>query len=281
VTDRAPRVGFIGLGDQGAPIARRIIDAGYRTTLWARRRATVDPFADTSARIAATPMALGADSDIVGICVRADDDVVDVVAGPEGVLHGMTDGGVIMVHSTTDPDTCRRLAAHASDSGVSLIDAPVSGGGQRAAERALLVMVGGDRETLERCRPVIETYGQPVIHLGPVGSGQSAKLMNNLLFTAHLALGTRTFALARALDIEPSALARVLEAGSGASAAIGVLAGTGYTAAGVVSRAGPLLRKDTQLAVDLARSVGVTMGILADAADDALATMGHRRDAPE
>jgi 3-hydroxyisobutyrate dehydrogenase-like beta-hydroxyacid dehydrogenase len=162
-----------------------------------------------------------------------------------------------------------------------LVDAPVSGGGQRAAERALLVMVGGDPEALERCRPVIETYGQPVIHLGPVGSGQSAKLMNNLLFTAHLALGTRAFALARALDIEPGGLARVLEAGSGASAALGVLAGTGYTAAGVASRAGPLLRKDTQLVVDLARSVGATLGILGDAADDALATMGHRRDAPE
>src|SRR5947209_204029 len=85
----------------------------------------------------APPMALGADSDIVGICVRADDDVVDVVTGPDGVLHGMTEGGVIVVHSTTDPETCRRLAAQASDRGASLVDAPVSGGGQRAAEREL------------------------------------------------------------------------------------------------------------------------------------------------
>jgi 3-hydroxyisobutyrate dehydrogenase len=275
------RVGFIGLGDQGAPIAQRIIAAGYPTTLWARRAASLDLFAATAAKTAASPSALGAASDVVGICVLAGDDVVDVVTGPDGVLAGMQPGGVIVVHTTTHPDTCRRLARLAAARGVWLIDAPVSGGGQRASQGALLVMIGGDPDIVERCRPVFETYGDPVIHVGPLGSGQIAKLLNNLLFTAHLALGTHAFQLAGTLGLQPSELARVLERGSGGSAATGVLAATGYTAAGAAARAGPLLRKDMQLIVELARSVGASIGLLGDVADDALEIMGNGRDATE
>ena len=275
------RVGFIGLGHQGAPIAQRIIAAGYPTTLWARRAASLDLFATTPAKTAASPSALGVASDVVGICVLADDDVVDVVTSPDGILAGMQPGGVIVVHTTTHPDTCRRLARLAAARGVGLIDAPVSGGGQRASQGALLVMIGGDPDIVERCRPVFETYGDPVIHVGPLGSGQIAKLLNNLLFTAHLALGTNAFELARTLGLQPSELARVLERGSGGSAAAGVLAATGYTAAGAAAQAGPLRRKDMQLIVELARSVGASIGLLGDVADDALEIMGNGRDATE
>jgi 3-hydroxyisobutyrate dehydrogenase len=279
MTGTTPRVGFIGLGDQGAPMAQRIIAAGYPTTLWARRVASLTPFASTAAQTAPSPRALGTMSDVVGICVVADDDVVEVVAGPDGVLAGMQPGSVIMVHSTTHPDTCRRLAQRAADRGVSLVDAPVSGGGQRASQGALLLMIGGEPDVIERCRPVVDTFANPVIHVGPVGSGQIAKLLNNLLFTAHLALGTRTFDLAARLGLPSRELARVLEQGSGGSFAIAVLAATGYTAAGATARAGPLLRKDTELVVELSRSVDASIDVLRDVADDALDIMGQRRDA--
>lgn len=269
------RVGFIGLGDQGAPMARRIIDAGHPTTLWARRPASLEAFAGTPASFVDTPRALGSRSELVAICVLADDDVDEVVDGRDGVLAGMQPGGVIAVHSTTHPDTCRRLAARAADRGVSVVDAPVSGGGVVASQRRLLVMVGGTDDDVARCRPVFETYGDPVIHLGPLGSGQLAKLVNNVLFAAHLSLGTRAFALADAIGIEPGEMANVLAHGTGGSYALGVLANTGYTAATTAARAGPLLRKDTDLLFDLVGSSGVSLEVLRTVANDALQIMGQ------
>src|SRR5262245_41431154 len=160
-----PRVGFIGVGSQGGPMARRIVEEGFPLTLWARRPVALEPYADTAAVTAATPAELGAASDVVGVCVVADTDVEDVVLRPDGVLAGMEPGGVIAIHATVHPDTCRRLADAAAERGVGLVDAPVSGGGAVAAARKLLVMVGGADDHVARCRPVFETYGNPVIHL--------------------------------------------------------------------------------------------------------------------
>jgi 3-hydroxyisobutyrate dehydrogenase len=271
------RVGFIGLGSQGGPMARRIVDAGYPTTLWARRAESLAPFTDTPAMIASSPRALAEASDVVGICVLADADVDAVVDGPDGVLAGLAPGGVLVVHSTVHPDTCIRLAARAAERGIAVLDAPVSGGGAMAAQRQLLVMVGGDGDVLARCLPVFETFGDPVIHLGPVGSGQLAKLLNNLLFTAHLSLGTHAFDLARTLGVEPASLARVLERGTGGSAAIRILANGGFSARLMGAVAGPLLRKDTQLVLDLAGDGRAVPDVLRDVADDALQMMDNPR----
>ena len=109
------------------------------------------------------------------------------------LLAGLKPGSVIAVHSTVHPDTCRELAKKAGAQGVSVIDAPVSGGGPAAENGRLLVMVGGDADVVERCRPVFATYADPVVHLGDLGSGQTTKLLNNLLFTANL--GTAAAAL--------------------------------------------------------------------------------------
>ena len=185
------RVGFIGLGSQGGPMARRIIDAGLPVALWARRPSTLSPYADTQAKTAGSPAELAAVSDLVCVCVVADADVEEVVAGAGGILDGIAAGGVIAVHSTVHPDTCRRLADLAAARGVRLVDAPVSGGGPAAAAGRLLVMAGGDAATVEFCRPVFAAYGEPVAHLGPFGSGQVTKLLNNVLFTAHLGTSLR------------------------------------------------------------------------------------------
>jgi 3-hydroxyisobutyrate dehydrogenase len=271
------RVGFIGLGDQGAPMALRIVGSGYPTTVWARRPESLEPFLGTPATVAATPAELGAASDLVAVCVRDDADVREVLTGEHGALAGMAAGGVIAVHSTIHPETCRRLADHAASRGISLLDAPVSGGGVAALEHRLLVMVGGDVDAFGRCRPVFETYGTPVLHLGPLGAGQAAKLVNNVLFTAHLALGTHAFALAAALDIEPAAFAEVLAHASGGSFGAATIARAGYSAATIAERAGPLLLKDVNLLGDLAASAGAPVGSLVETADAALAMMGLRR----
>ena len=132
-------------------MARRIVGGGYDVTLWARRAAILTPFADTSAKTAQSPAELAAASELVCLCVVGDDDVREVLAGDNGVLAGLAPGGIVAIHSTVHPDTCRELAESAAKQGVSIIDAPVSGGGPAAEEGQLLVMVGGDDEgeTLE------------------------------------------------------------------------------------------------------------------------------------
>jgi len=276
-TSELPRVGFIGLGSQGGPMARRIVEAGYQVTLWARRPGTLEPFADTAAKAAGSPADLAAASDLVCVCVRADADVEEVIAGQGGVLDGLAEGGVIAVHSTVHPDTCRRLAALAAERKVRLIDATVSGGGPAAAAGRLLVMAGGDVETVEFCRPVFATYADPIVHLGPVGAGQVAKLLNNVLFTAHLGTAASLLTLGQSLGVDPIRLADVISHGSGNSFALERVASAGGTLERIGGHAGTLLRKDVALAADLASAAGAAAGTVLAAADDALALMNVSR----
>jgi 3-hydroxyisobutyrate dehydrogenase-like beta-hydroxyacid dehydrogenase len=270
------RAGFIGLGSQGGGMARRQIACGIPTTLWARRPEVLAAF--PGAAVAATPAELAAASDVVSICVVDDDGVDAVLGGPDGVLAGLAPGAVVAVHSTVHPDSCRRWADELAAVGASLLDAPVSGGGAVAEEGRLLVLVGGEPDAVERARPALATYGDPVVHLGPVGAGQLAKLVNNVVFTAHLALAEDALALARGLGLDALALLDVLQRGSGASFAASVVVRQG---SGLLMRdiAGPLLRKDVSIIDALAASVGAPVGALVDVADRLLALMGHERSA--
>ncbi|MCV7377734.1 6-phosphogluconate dehydrogenase [Mycobacterium alsense] len=270
------RVGFIGLGSQGGPMARRIVAGGYDTTLWARRPATLEPFADTPATVAASPADLAASSDLVCLCVVGDADVEEITGGEGGLLAAMKAGSVVAVHSTVHPDTCRKLAKKAETKGVSIVDAPVSGGGPAARDGRLLVMVGGDADVVERCRPVFETYGDPVVHLGGVGTGQTTKLLNNLLFTANLGTAATALTLADSLGVSPERLTEVVARGSGNSFALNALGGIGGLER-LAGLAGTLLRKDVRLIAELAGRAAADPGAVLDAADATLAMMGHPR----
>ncbi|WP_264992918.1 NAD(P)-dependent oxidoreductase, partial [Mycobacterium montefiorense] len=217
------RVGFIGLGSQGGPMARRIIECGFSTTLWARRPASVEPFADIPVKIAQSPAELAAASDLVCLCVVGEADIEEITSGEHGLLAGIAPGAVIAVHSTVHPDTCKALAKRASSKRVSVIDAPVSGGGPAAAKGHLMVMVGGQTDVVESCRPVFETYGDPIVHLGELGTGQTTKLLNNLLFTANLGTAATALALAQSLGVAPDRLVEVVSRGSGNSFALNAL----------------------------------------------------------
>lgn len=251
------RAGFIGLGSLGARMARRIVESDLDLTIWARRSETLEPFADTAAAVARSPAELAASSDVVGICVMSDADVEDVVLREDGVLAGMAPGGIIAIHSTIHPETCRQIAARAAELQVDVIDAPVSAAGAAANAGRVLVMVGGDEDVLERAGPVLRTYGDPVLHLGPLGSGQVAKLVNNLLFTAHLAVALETFEFGQRLGVDRSALAQVIAKGSGASFGIGVVAGGGFGTAAMKQVAQTILTKDLRLMLDVAARAGV------------------------
>lgn len=270
-------IGFIGLGSQGAPMARRIIDAGYPTTLWARRPASLEPFTDTAAKVAGSPADLAAASDLICLCVIGDADVEELTGGENGLLSAAKPDSVIAVHSTVHPNTCRQLAEKAGPQGVSVIDAPVSGGGPAAAEGRLLVMVGGGADVVERCRPVFETYADPVIHLGDLGSGQTTKLLNNLLFTANLGTAAATLSLGKALGVLPDRLTEVISRGSGNSFALNALGGDPAGLDRLAGLAGTLLQKDVRLVADLADAAAVSGGAVLNAADATLALMDHPR----
>ena len=271
------RVGFIGLGSQGAPMARRIVEGGYDLTLWARRPASVEPFADTAAKIADTPAQLAAASDLVCLCVVGDDDVRQVLGGDTGVLAGLAPGGIIAIHSTVHPDTCTEIAEWAGQQGISVIDAPVSGGSPAASAGNLLVMVGGGQEEVDRARPVFATYADPIVHLGALGSGQVAKILNNLLFSANLGSAMSTLELGESLGVSRERLCEVLVRGSATSKAINSISMFGGTVAGLAPIAGALLQKDVRHAASLAATARADEGSVFTAADTALASMDHPR----
>ncbi|MET0908753.1 MAG: NAD(P)-dependent oxidoreductase [Ilumatobacteraceae bacterium] len=266
------RVGFIGLGSQGGPMARQIIDAGHPTTLWARRPETLEPYAGTTATLAGSPAEVGAASDVLCICVVDDAGVDEVLRGEAGALSTLADGSVVVIHSTVRPDTCIRLQADFPS--LRILDAPVSGGGHKAAARELVVMVGGPEATLDDCRPILETFGNPVLHLGPLGAGEEAKLLNNTLFTAQLALAAEVFDVAAQRGLDQAAVAQILASGSGRSFAADIVGGSGFNLDAMAAGAGTLLAKDVGI---LVAHTGLSDSPLLTAADAALERMGVPR----
>jgi 3-hydroxyisobutyrate dehydrogenase-like beta-hydroxyacid dehydrogenase len=271
------RVGFIGLGSQGGPMARRIAEGGFETTLWARRQASLEPYADTPAKTASSPAELAAASDLVCLCVVGDDDVREVLSGESGVLAGLKPGGIVAIHSTIHPDTCRELAETAAAQGVTVIDAPVSGGAPAVEQGTLMVMVGGEDDVIEKVRPVFATYSDAVVHLGALGAGQVAKILNNLLFSANLGAAMSTLELGDALGIARDQLCEVLHRGSATSKAIGSITMFGGSLEGLAPIAGALLQKDVRHAASLAADASAPEGTVFHVADTALELMESER----
>jgi 3-hydroxyisobutyrate dehydrogenase len=270
--------GFIGLGSQGGGMVQRIIEQGVPTTLWARRAETLEPFAGQAA-FSADPRELGARSDVVGICVTDGAAVREVVLGVGGVLAGMRAGSVLAIHATIGPDECVAIGENAAARDVRVIDAAVSGGGAVAAAGQLTVYVGGDDDAVAFARPVLETYGNPVFHMGALGSGMRTKLLNNALVAAHFALAHDAFGLGTAAGLDPATLADALRNGSGRSFSMDVFLGLGSFDP-IADHVGPIMAKDVGL---FARETSGTTdrATVLDAADRFLHLIGHPREEPE
>lgn len=247
----AEKIGFIGIGDQGGPIARRIAEGGYDLTLWARRPLALEAFADTTAQAAPTIAALGAACDIVGVCVYADADVADVVGQ---LLQTMREGSIVLIHSTAHPDLCARLAQDGAARGVVVLDAPVSGGNARAKAGQLAVMIGGDRAAYDRVQPLLATFATTVAWLGAPGSGQVCKLLNNALFTINSGTALALLEAGDRLGLDRAALVQMLSSGSGQSLGLEMMAKA--TPAGL-KFAFERLEKDVALALDVLAARGL------------------------
>lgn len=212
------KVGFVGLGDQGLPMAQMIAKAGFELHVWARREASLEPL-EGAAVVESTPLELGRACDVVGVCLRSDDDVRDVVLGDDGIGAGLAAGSILLIHSTVLPETCIEVEAALRGRGIAVLDAPVTGGRPGALAGTLAVMVGGDAATYERVKPVFESYGTPAL-LGPLGSGQRMKLLNNGLYLANLRMVQHALLMAKELELDVEAAEAILLAGSGGSGAL-------------------------------------------------------------
>jgi len=235
------RIGFIGLGNQGAPIAHRIADAGLALAVWARRAQVLDAFSAKGAAAAASVADLGEACDHVGVCVLTDADVVEIC---RQLIPVMRQGSRIAIHSTVLPQTCIALAAECAGRGVAVIDAPVSGGASRAEKGTLTVMCGGDEAVFTASLPVFQTFGQEIVLLGPIGAGQRAKIVNNALLAANIAMAHAALGAGEAMGLDRAALARTIRSSSGYSFGVDVSAAAPTPAD---FRGGALLEKDVGL----------------------------------
>jgi len=174
------RIGFLGLGRMGTPIARNLAAAGHDLTLWNRTPAAAEALAaDLPARVAKTPAEAAAGADVVITMVADDAAVAAVYLGEEGITAGIRPGAVAVDMSTVAPETSRKLAGALQQAGAGFVDAPVSGSTAAAESRTLIVMAGGDPAAVARVRPVLEATARAVHHLGPAGSGAVMKLAVN------------------------------------------------------------------------------------------------------
>lgn len=203
-------IGFIGLGNIGAPMARRLLDRPDELVVLDVAAAATAPFAAEGATVAATPAELAARARVISIVVRDEAQVAEVLDGPDGLLAGAAAGTVVAVHSTISAEGAVALAERAAAAGVDLVDAPISGGAMGAHEGTLVVMVGGSDDAVERARPVLERYASLVVHCGPVGQGTRMKIARNLITFASFAAVGEAQRLAQAAGLDVAALGDVV-----------------------------------------------------------------------
>lgn len=236
------RTGFIGLGSQGGPMAQRMAAAGFPLSLWARRAEALAPFAGQGITVASSVADLGASCDHVAICVVDDAGVASLC---DQLIPAMQPGSLLVVHSTILPESCEALAVRCAARGIAFLDAPVSGGGPAAVAGTLTVMCGGSADAFAQARPVLDSFAGTIVHLGPAGAAQRAKIVNNALMAATMGLAHAAMQSGMALGIDRAALADLIRHSSGRSFGFDVYARLPSPAA--FSVGAPLLAKDVGL----------------------------------
>ena len=211
-------IAFLGLGAIGRPMASRIAAARLRLTVWNRTSERAAEFAKQSGvRHAPTPADAVRDADVVITCLSTSPDVYSLLDGPDGLLAGLKRGATLVDCTSGDPGTSRRIAKRLAESGVSFLDAPVSGGVSGAEKGALTIMVGGDAAVLDRVRPVLETFGQKIVHCGDVGAGDTVKAVNQAFLAIHLLSAAEGLATLVKEGVDPTKALEVINASSGRS----------------------------------------------------------------
>jgi 3-hydroxyisobutyrate dehydrogenase len=255
------RVAFLGLGRMGAPMAGRLSAAGHDLVVWSRTGAHAAVLADR-AEVAASPAEAGAKAEVAVTMLTDGAALEEVVLGPDGLAEGLGPGTLLIDMSTTGPGPARRVAGALEERRVGFVDAPVAGSVGPAADGTLAIMVGGADEAVARARPLLEVLGDPerTWHVGPVGAGQAAKLMVNLVLGGVTAAVAEGFTLGRLLGLSADDALAVLEGASVAGQTVrskrdklrsGDYGDPGFRLA--------LMHKDLRLALDAARAARASL----------------------
>ncbi len=257
------RLGFIGLGVMGRPMALHLIQAGHELSVYARRAEAAQPLVDAGAKACASPAEVAANSEVVFTMVTTGADVEQVALGEGGILHGAKPGTVVIDMGTIPPGTARRIAAQLAARGIETIDAPVSGGEVGARNATLAILAGGTAEVLERVRPLLEKLGKTLVHVGPNGAGQVAKACNQMIMVSCIEAVAEAMLLAEKSGADPEKVRQALAGGSAGSRVLEVF-GARMTArdfkAGVEAR---LHHKDFGILLDEAVTLGAPLPIAA------------------
>jgi 2-hydroxy-3-oxopropionate reductase len=211
------KIGFIGTGIMGRPMAFNLIKAGHELFTWGRRFDTVEPLLVAGAIGKGTPAEVAASAEICFTVVSGTSDVEQVILGERGLIHGARPDGVIVDMSTISPSSTRRIAAQLADKGVNMLDAPVSGGQAGAAQGTLSIMVGGKAEVFNRVKPLFEVLGKHIVHVGDHGAGQVVKACNQIVVSLTLEGVAEAILLARSNDVDPAKMREALLGGYASS----------------------------------------------------------------
>ena len=255
------KLGFIGSGAMGQPMALRLLRAGHTLGVWARRPAALLGLERAGARAYATPAELARNAEVLFTMVTGGADVEAVALGDGGLIHGAARGSVLIDHSTIAPDAARRIAARLAVAGVDMLDAPVSGGVQGAIDGTLSIMVGGDAAVLARLRPLLQQLGRTIVHIGAGGAGQVAKACNQMVMVSCIGAVAEAMRLARQAGADAEKVRRALAGGSAGSRVLDVF-GAKMTArdfaAGVEAR---LHHKDFGILMNEAQACGAPLPV--------------------
>ena len=254
------KVGFIGAGRMGRPMVARLVEADHDVRALGRTDEQRRDLERLGARAVSDVAEAGAQADVVVVCVFTDEQVRQVCLDG-ALLPAMKSGSTLVVHTTASPKTMEAIAARAGD--VDVIDAPVSGGPHDIAAGKLTLFVGGADDTVERVRTVLGCYGDPVLHVGPIGAGQKVKLVNNALFAGHLGLLAESIRLGERLGVPESTLLDALPHGSATSRVLNIAAARGSVAS-FIEVAGEFVGKDVTVVRGIAEELGTDLGVLND-----------------
>jgi 3-hydroxyisobutyrate dehydrogenase len=271
------KVAFIGLGTMGTLMALNILKSGFELTVHNRSRDKEEITAKAGALRVGSPREAAAGAEIIITCVSDTPDVEAIILGENGVIHGARNGSIVVDMSTINPSATRRIAEKLGEKGVKMLDAPVSGGSEGAQKRTLSIMVGGDPEDLEKVDPVLKAMGKTITHVGPIGAGQLTKAINQIIVGGtywSVAEGV-TLGIKAGLDMD-----KVLQAvGSGAASSWPLINRSGN----MIQNSYPLgfkvklHRKDLNIALEIARELGVTLPLAAyiEQVETGLIARGH------
>jgi len=219
------KVGFIGLGVMGEPMARHLRAAGHDLAVWARRPTSAAALVAEGVPLCATPAELAARSEVVITIVTGSADVDALAFGADGLAAGFAPGTIPFDMSTIAPAMARSLAERYAARGIGFVDAPVSGGGQGARDATLAIMAGAEPQVLERVRPLLAAMGKRIVHIGPPGAGQVAKACNQMIMVSAIQACAEAVRLANAHGVDVAAVRTALMGGSAASRVLEVMGG--------------------------------------------------------